>query len=595
VKRYYLLAMAMLLAAIGLVQRAQAQSPCPHVDFRLETTQSLDQEAICEAAEPWAEAGIQIFIFLTDERPSSETEWFERLDQVEAEAGLRDLGQPDNFNRNSLAFESSTSEASWANTITYGEALFGTRLDTDDAALNRVKSQLRNALQNGNPTGAFMQALEETYAINYPPPSPFLTGAIVIIILGIVGGAVALLYRPVIQPALQRTRRRRQLEGQLTILQKNVANLLLAGERLLNGSTPEETVLYQLFEAYGGRLYPERDTAVREWLRRSQAALRAAFDLRLSLESEEARKAQSLEQQVRNWEMIYLTLAGSSPRILELSNEALQDLLDPLVILEREEPEAQLVAQLNDIRRQIEGLPLKVALLVVNPSQTDQEGILGYIDQVEEQIAELMTAQQQAPEHLQEAKRERLEAEEEIASARPFGMTGSQILRGIDERLTQAESDLKKGVHLVVLQTAESIGRDLEIVADLVAAVAEHEGRQGKIAAIAGQGYRPTQLQIISQEIERDKQHIVQAIGEGDYMAADNWLDELDADSVRALAEAEAWRARHQANAEALAHLRQEIARAERQITSATDAWAMLRRYPEGNWANVTNGPEQAV
>ena len=592
-RQYVFLTLLVFLAIWVLARPGRAQSPCPHVDFRLDTTLSVDREAVCTAAKAWAERGIEIFVYLTDESFASEAEWFEQLDRVEAEAGIVGTGQEDSFNRNTLAFEASTaSNTPWAYTLTYGERLFDTNLDEDDAAVDQITTDMRNAIQSENGTGAFVQAIEQAYQVNYPPPSPLLIGGIGVVVLVVLAVASFIVYVVAIRPALARARRRRQMEAHLATLQKNVANLLLASERLLKGETTEESVLYQLFEAYGGRHYPDRDEAVREWIRRSRAALNDAYDLRRSLQDESVVQRQSLEELIRNWEMIYLTLVGSSPRIRELTDAELQDLLNPMIILERKAADVQLAAQLDEIRRQIQGMPLKVTLQEVDAEKTDQEGILGYVDQVERQIAELMAAQEEAPGQLEEARRERLEAEEDIASARPFGMTGSQMFAGIDARLTRAERDLANGVYLRVIETADATLRDLDILDFMVEVAARHAERTEKVEGIRQQGYRPPQLEALNQEIDVDIEHVVEHVTEGEYLAADEWIDEVDVDSQRAVDSAESWQALHEFNENALAQAREKVARLQIYLEKeAMPAWKALQAYPPENWQDVTNGP----
>ncbi|MCA9929815.1 MAG: hypothetical protein KC419_15115, partial [Anaerolineales bacterium] len=121
---------------------AQAQSPCTHVIFRIDTAVSLDQQAICDAAKSWGDDGYRVLIYLTDEAVGSEEAWFDLLDQIEVAAGLRDAGQEDSFSRNGLAIEAATTAALWNPTITYGESLFDTKLDTDETAVTQLKNDL---------------------------------------------------------------------------------------------------------------------------------------------------------------------------------------------------------------------------------------------------------------------------------------------------------------------------------------------------------------------------------------------------------------------------------------------------------------------
>ncbi len=217
-----------------------------------------------------------------------------------------------------------------------------------------------------------------------PSASSFPWGWVFIGVLGL--GALGVGGYKLMPWAIRRTRLKRQLK----ILRARTSNLLNACEPLLRGDTPEETVLYQLFGAYGGEQSERPRKNVYEWLRRSQDALNVAFDLRRNLVAAEVREKRALEQQVYDWEMLYLTLVGNSERILSLTNDELHTLLDPILVLDRETTDVQLIKQLDDIWRELaSGMPLKVDLMMVDPSETDAEGILGYIDRVKDTIADV--------------------------------------------------------------------------------------------------------------------------------------------------------------------------------------------------------------
>jgi hypothetical protein len=205
------------------------------------------------------------------------------------------------------------------------------------------------------------------------------------VFIGILGfGALGVGGYKLMPWAIRRTRLKRQLK----VLRARTSNLLNACEPLLRGDTPEETVLYQLFGTYGGEQSERPRKDVYEWLRRSQDALNVAFDLRRKLIASEVQEERSLEQQVYDWEMLYVTFVGNSERILSLTNDELHTLLDPILVLDRETADVQLIKQLDDIWRELaSGMPLKVDLMMVDPSETDAEGILGYIDRVKDTIA----------------------------------------------------------------------------------------------------------------------------------------------------------------------------------------------------------------
>ena len=76
--------------------------------------------------------------------------------------------------------------------------------------------------------------------------------------------------------------------------------------------------------------------------------------------------------------------------MLGLTEDQLRTLLDPMLVLDRpEQQDSALVAQLESVRRQLIGLPLKVDLVLVDPATVDADGILGYVDRVKAEISRL--------------------------------------------------------------------------------------------------------------------------------------------------------------------------------------------------------------
>lgn len=591
---------------------ARAQSTCPYADVRLDTDQAVDVEAICDVARPWADDGVRIFVFLTDRRPQSEDDWFVLLDQVEAEIGIRGA---DGFDKNALAFEASTAtDLSWAYSVTYGELLYDSPLDTDEAAILRIKNQMRTAIAAGDPTGAFVQALNTAYEVNHPAslaaptaqPTPAATtekassfpwGGVILAVLavGVLGAGGYVLTVQIIAPAIQRARHRAALKRHLETLRAHTANLLNACDQLLQGDAPQETVLYQLFSAYGGEQSDDLRTDVYEWLRRCQGALYDAFDLRQQLIDPDVQEKRTLEQTVQDWEMLYVTFVGNSERILALTDDELRTLLDPLLVLEREAPDVQLTQQLDELRRELAGgMPLKVELQIVDPAQTDAEGILGYLDRVKAKIGYLGQARQEAPERLAQARTSRQEAAKQVPD--PFVMTEKQLFAGVEQRLAQADAALEQDLFLRVIEQADEILQDVAAVRAFVAVTGEHEGRRAEIEAITAQGYRPPHLAEARGEIETDLQTIMQGIQDGDYGTAASWVEELRTDSQRALESAQTWQTLHQQNAANLAHLQGQVERvAQYWQEEAVPAWQTLQTFSEGNWGDVTDDMEQAT
>jgi hypothetical protein len=586
------LALLVVVGAVWIAARAQAQARCPYADIRLDTDWPLDADAICNAARPWADDGFRVFIFLTDYRATSEAEWFAFLDQAEADASIRG---PGGFDKNALAFEASTAtDLSWAYSVTYGEQLYGSVLDTDDQAIFQIKNQMVAALAAGDPTGAFVQALTTSYEINHPPPSPWVWVGIGVLVAVALGAGGYVLTPRVISPAIQRARRRAKLKRHLGTLRTRASNLLTACDQLLKGDTPEETVLYQLFSAYGGEHYEDIHADIHEWLRRSQEALNDAFDLRQKLLDPDVQKERPLEQMVEDWEMLYVTFVGNSERVLTLTDDELRTLLDPMLVLDREATDVQLAEQLDDIRRELAGMPLKVELMMVDPAQTDAEGILGYVDQVKAQLARLQEAQREAPKQLAKAQEHRQTAEEDLPS--PFVLTGKQLFAGIDERLAQADAALKQELFLRVMEQTADILRDVETVKAFLTAMNDHDRRKTEIDTITAQGYRPAHLADDLKEIEADVQSITQQITAGDYVEAATWIEELNADSQLILLIVEEWQALQDQNASALRHLRDEVVRVKQyHVDETAPAWQTLQTYPKGNWADAADDMDQAT
>ncbi len=617
------------LVAVQTVGHVRAQTDCPYAEIRLDTDLEVDTEAICEAAQPWAEAGFRVLILLTDERTSSEDAWFAYLDEAEADAGLRDLSQTDAFDTNGIAFEASTAtDQPWGQSVTLGERLFNTPLDTD-VVIGRIKGQMRNHIAAGDPTEAFVQALNGAYKVIQPiltptpqvteiEPSPQmeraqaaptdqpeeaqaawpifaslrkLAGLAAIVMLGVIGaGGIGFGGYKLVTWLI----RRRRLKPHLNALRSRTSNLLNSCEPLLRGDSPQKTVLYQLFSAYGGEQDEELRKDVREWLRRSRGALDDAFDLRKKLIDPEVQKSRTLEQQVQDWEMLYVTFAGNSERILSLTDDQLRTLLDPMLVLDREKADVKLTEQLDDIRRELGGdLPLKVELMMVDPADTDAEGILGYLDQVKAAIAYARDARDEAPRRLNEAQKRRQAAEENLPD--PFEMTGAELFADWDERLAKAQLALENKKFVDALEQADDVLRDLETIERFLDTLSQHGERREQIETITAQGYRPATLEDDLAEVEQDTDTVAQAVAAGDYDKATAWIDELEADSQHALSGTQEWQALHEQNAAKLNALGEKLDQVEAYLKAeAEPAWEKLRDYPEGNWSDVGGGMEDA-
>ncbi|MEN9230628.1 MAG: hypothetical protein Q6L68_06955, partial [Thermostichus sp. DG02_5_bins_236] len=444
----FLMALLVVLSLMFATGPAQAQAPsCPYASLRFESVLAVDSNRICEAAAPWAERGFRVLVYLTDARDPTENAWFERIDRVEGEAGLRDLSQADFYDRRGLTLAASTDTTlPWGFNITYGEALYGTRLDTSDHEYDRIRSEVRNLLRSGDPSQALVTGLQQSYTLVYPPPaSPWVVGGVGASTVAVIG---SLIYLP-------KQRRRKQLQNQIQALQAPVATLLLALEHLLPGEKPEEMIFYRLYLMLGGDRYPYLGSQILNALQECRRSLTQAFLVQGQLSSQTATTIPELEQQVEAWERLYVSLVGSRAHLLNLTEEQLQTLLNPVQFLPSDQRQGSLSHQLEDLHQQLEGRPLKVKLLRVDPSQLDADGILGLIDQIQQDLNRLQAAPTRLPAQLATL--------ENLLRQPPVGIPVHQ-LSGL---LSQAHALRQNGLDLDGLEVVEAGIRCVEVLAQM--------------------------------------------------------------------------------------------------------------------------------
>ncbi len=603
------LSLPLAIAALPAIAPARAQFVCPHARLRLETEQPVDAEAICAAAEPWAEQGIEVLVFLTDTSADSEDEWFALLDEVEIAAGILAPDQPDLGKANAFGVLASTDTGRpWGLNFSIGANLEATPLASQPAAIDQIKTQITNQFASEQYTEGTVIALTETFELAYPEvataeaapaeaepepepePNPdaaadvgsdrggglpwqqwllWGTGSLVAVGGGGVGATMV---------AGQRL-----LKQRLKRLQTNVANLLMACDQLLSGDRPEDALLYQTFELAGGTRYPELIDAATSWIAECQAALARAFALNRQLLDDDTQAERSLSKRLKDWETLYVTLVGNSDRILALTEDQLHALLDPVGSLDsRSLQSSGLAAQISQVQTELAEKPLKVELQKVDPATVDSQGVLGYIDQVKGQVARLQAAQAEAPDVLADLRAERQAIARDVPD--DFLLSADEMLAGIDRELAAAAEQIEAQLALRALEQLETIDEHLETVPEFIELHAELHQRQNAIDEMTERGYRPPGLARDRQEIGADINAIQTAFREGDYAAADAALAELDQDSQRALDDTQAWQTRHGRNIERLDELHVELQRLEELASQAQQAWAALQTYPADNW-----------
>ena len=231
--------------------------------------------------------------------------------------------------------------------------------------------------------------------------------ALMITAAGFVGAGVAMY----LHQKLRQQQAAEATSSYLNFLRRRVSRLLLTLEPLLQGDSPQDTVLYQRFQAHGGEFFDDMAADVAADLRLSQAAWHDAFDLYQKLAAPDAKKERSLPQQIHDWEMLYATLVGYHGHKLSASD--LQTLFNPLLnIKPSAQDNAQLTTQLDELRREWTERPLSVSWQQLKPSEIDEQGILGRIEQVKTHITRLPAQHQaEASRQLQQlaARRQTLE------------------------------------------------------------------------------------------------------------------------------------------------------------------------------------------
>ena len=566
---------------------APAQPACPHAILRFESRQPVDDAVVCEAAQVWAERGYQVLVFLTDTQPNSEADWFDLLDQVEAAAGLRTLSQDDDFERRAIALEVTTAtDLPFAVSITYGEALFPSPLDTDPAALDDIKRQVRELIADQQITAALVLGLEETAELASIDTAGVVPGTLGW--LG-VGGGVAVMVGGGGAIAQRQRRRRQRLEAQLHRLQDRVSNLLMGCEQWLTGPDLEAMVPYQLFAEAGGENYSDLTQQLKVWLRQGRQALDQAFQVHAALQEDEAQAKQPLAKQVEAWELLYLSFVGRRDRIRAMSDEELQTLLNPVLVLGNTQGlSAGLVQQLEAIQQRVQGSPLKVEITQADPNSVDQEGILGLVEQVDNTISRLREAMIQAPEQLAATDQRR----QAFTGPLPprLGLSLAEVLAGVDTLLAQADQSLHQDqLYLRVQDYCQQVDAALEVVAALDPEFQQYDQRVEAVAAIAAQGYRPPLLDQSSQAMDAALSQVQQVLRLGDYDAVPSALGHLHQTSHQAHTTATQWRDLHQQNVTAIQGLVQtgdRLQQLDQQDVAA--AWAALHQYAPDNWEDLT-------
>ncbi|HEY9815811.1 MAG TPA: hypothetical protein V6D20_08450, partial [Candidatus Obscuribacterales bacterium] len=191
-------------------------------------------------------------------------------------------------------------------------------------------------------------------------------------------------------------------------------------------------------------------------------------------------------EQITAWEQLYVHWVGSRPSVMALSDEQLRTLLNPMQMLEQ--PQGGLPQQFYELRQQLDGRPLQMKLMFVDPAMESTDGILGYLEDIKRLILRLQTAPQEAPKVLQRLQNQRSMTPDLLAQAQPIDLTPLVTL--IDEQLQDAERELHNDRALDALDSCDRIQAHLDTMQQLGEAIALQTQREATVQQWMAQGYQ---------------------------------------------------------------------------------------------------------
>lgn len=648
------MAVLILLLCLGIsmpVLSQQLDEPCKDVFIDDSGSKvKLNREAICDAAKPWTEY-FDVYVFLTDEVPRSEDHWFSITDAFEERANIYypDLPADRNFSLTAISFEASTMPRNiYAANITISNPLWETPLGNDNTRA-LLKGQLRNNLEDGDYTTAFVTVISNSYNTAFPavaPVQPVVVvptqqvvatavatrslpattvaatsvplrtsvpmatgvpqiqtppviqtnsetsspiGTVILFLVLLIGGGVGGTY--VIKFTEQRRQNARYLQ-QIVDIKQRISRLLNIGQNLLGGNSASETQLYDVWSANGGENYPPMNTKVLRLI----TSARNAFNLAHIRHKElDASVSLPLVEQLRGWETVYITLVGTTEEVQSMDEQQLQDLLNPLTVVEKEDVGDALYQQLTD------NFPtddadhkdaLRLDLLLVNKDEVQTDGILGSVGLVKDELRTLKQAKTKGPDAHTAADYaiNNLVLHHEFPADLPANLAlGYPIVL-----LAQSAKAVQEQRWMDVMELAEkakhaATEQVLPLVQQYVTAKELSVTATQGIAALQKAGYNLRVLQPDLTAISDDIKIFKQALTDGEYAKAEEFVAEIAHDSEHALMSATALQTLHDKNVASLADLANNVAEAKKIFGTeiSGDFAELTEEYPPSNWGEA--------
>lgn len=583
-RNYRFYALLLLVLAVSLIPTKAGYAQTTQCDngtlIEVEGRYPLDTDALCAAAQPWTEEGIQVVIYITDFRPETEEDWYDHLDAMEVDLGLISADRTvDNFTPNVFAIEATTgANRNFGTTVTFGSELYDTPIDSDTAVSN-IKATMLDSLQREQYTAAFVHALEQSYTLNYPPPSigDYLIN-IALIGLGLLVALAVLnrIFGNKIKAWWRTWKKIQSIDEKIESAQEAFTNLRALLNGFIAAPTPEESLLYRIYFTNGADKYDELlDTAVSH-LQQTQETLRYITFQPIEHPDPENN---SREQQLIRIQTLYLQLIGTLADHDNLTDDALRQLFEPFFTASDPAYASELAALQPALQK-----PLTYTL-DTTPEPVAAAGIMDDVLAFKNELERLQGAQEDAAPAITSIQQEIAQLKTDMAD---LDVTPEALLAPIETIVANAQEQAENGRYLDVEPTLAEANQGLELLKELNTVWNNHTKRQQEIVDAGADGFYPPILMTLENELTFTVAPLLNSFTKGDYDKAQALLIEFEINSEYALQETIEWQTVYQANIERLKQAQTTIANLHKyQVEKSTPAWQQLTAYNKSNWEDL--------
>ena len=585
----FLFVLFALFLAPSQVGYAQTTTCSNGTIIEVEGGYTLDWAALCAAGQPWQDKGVQVVIYLTNFRPETEDDWYDHLDAAEVELGLISADRTvDDFASDVLAIEATTHvNSDFGATITFGNKLWGTPLDSD-TAVQTIKADMLYNLQRENYTEALVSALEQSYNTNYPPPSlaERLGGLLAIVV--IVGSIVAVInyfWGHKIRQRWYNYQSHKRLTKQIADAGEAITNLLALFDGFIEAPAPEDSLLYRIYFTQGADKYDDLlDTAVAH-IRETQTNLRHAFNQWQQMPLPEDT---TLEKQLDRIRALYLKLIGSLLNEENLTDDKVREQFEPFFTAADATYAEELSALQAYTKKQLTFPIYKPNAEKIKP------GILDEIIHFKVELLRLIEAKEKAKPTLKAIHQEVDEMRTKVPS--DFILGAEELFAPIESILAEADDVLANGRYLDIPPYLTKANEGLDTIEYLDELLQAHEDRSQQIVDLGAEGIHPPILMTLENELSLNVEPIADAFRTGQYEAVEELMLEFELDSEYALEETKTWQTLQQNNQAKIAEVQNNLSRLNtyRDETS-TPAWETLQQFHQSNWQDLAEAEKETA